>query len=406
MTTPTIQNAADVYKAGRLAARMIRSPLGIDFHYHADYLASKAPAIASTLPLSEQPRITPAGAVAPYFAGLLPEGRRLTALRQTIKTSADDELSLLVAVGADTIGDVQVVSADQPLPAEPESIQLEAPLESIRFAEVLEQTSITGKPPTIAGVQDKASASMISLPLKLRHERYILKLNPPEYPHLVENENHFLEWSRAAGISTTKARIFRDADDVPGLLVTRFDRVSTDDASRGAKGSTTKALAVEDAAQALDRWPADKYNVSFEQAAHALMRLCAAPLIAAQGILQQLVFAWLTGNGDLHAKNLSVLTTAVGDTRLSPAYDLPSTLFYGDTTMALTVGGKDTLNLHRLHEFGSEIGLRAAAIDRIVGAILAKTESLIESIDSLPFDRRLRDKVARQLTSRRRDFGG
>ena len=40
---------------------------------------------------------------------LLPEGRRLGALRRAVKTSADDELSLLLAVGADAIGDVQVV---------------------------------------------------------------------------------------------------------------------------------------------------------------------------------------------------------------------------------------------------------------------------------------------------------
>lgn len=398
MTTPTTHKAADVYKSGRLAARILRSPLGTDFHYIDSYLSSGGSPIASTLPLSSQPRVTPAGAVPPYFAGLLPEGRRLTALRQTVKTSADDELTLLIAVGTDTIGDVQVVAAGEPLPPEADTIELENPAGSMRFAELLEQARIAGKPPTIAGVQDKASASMISLPVRRQHERYILKLNPPEYPHLVENENHFLEWSRTAGISTTAARIIRDGDDVPGLLVTRFDRIAT--------GGATQALAVEDAAQALDIWPADKYNVSLEQAAHALLNLCGAPLIAARGILQQLVFAWLTGNGDVHAKNLSVLTTTTRDTRLSPAYDLPSTVFYGDTTLALTVGGRDTLTAARLHEFGAELGLPSAAIDRAVGAILARTATLIDSLEALPFDRRTRDKVARQLAARRRDLGG
>lgn len=62
----------------------------------------------------------PAGAVPPFFAGLLPEGRRLTALRGAVKTSADDELSLLLAVGGSTIGDVTVlpegVDATEPTP--------------------------------------------------------------------------------------------------------------------------------------------------------------------------------------------------------------------------------------------------------------------------------------------------
>ncbi len=50
-----------------------------------------------------------AGALPPFFSGLLPAGRRLTALRSAVKTSADDELTLLLAVGADTIGDVQIL---------------------------------------------------------------------------------------------------------------------------------------------------------------------------------------------------------------------------------------------------------------------------------------------------------
>ena len=69
------------------------------------------PAIATTLPVTTTPVTTLGGAVPAFFAGLLPEGRRLSALRQGVKTSADDELSLLLGVGGDTIGDVRVVPA-------------------------------------------------------------------------------------------------------------------------------------------------------------------------------------------------------------------------------------------------------------------------------------------------------
>lgn len=305
-------------------------------------------------------------------------------------------ISLLIATGTDIIGDVQIVATGQPLPLGPDTVQLDRGLTTTRFADLLEQAHIARKPPTLAGVQDKASAAMISLPLKQQHERYILKLNPPEYPHLVENEHHFLTWSRTAGIPTTAARIIRDTDNEPGLLVTRFDRVNN-------AGATTP-LAVEDAAQALDVWPADKYNVTLEQAARALMNLSHAPLITARGILQQLLYAWLSGNGDLHAKNLSVLTTTTADTRLTPAYDVPSTLYYGDTTLALTVAGRDTLTIKRVQEFSTSLGLPAAATHRIIGAILTKTAGLIDSLDALPFDRRTTSKVARQLTTRRRDI--
>src|SRR5438552_2279477 len=56
---------------------------------------SLEPAVATTLPVTPEPLVRTGGAVPAYFAGLLPEGRRLGALRRAVKTSADDELSLL-----------------------------------------------------------------------------------------------------------------------------------------------------------------------------------------------------------------------------------------------------------------------------------------------------------------------
>jgi serine/threonine-protein kinase HipA len=102
--------AAEVHKRGRLAGRLVRDAAGVRFQYEEEYLGDPdAPAVATTLPRTAEPAITPAGAVPPFFAGLLPEGRRLAALRRAVKTSADDELSLLLAVGRDTIGDVEVL---------------------------------------------------------------------------------------------------------------------------------------------------------------------------------------------------------------------------------------------------------------------------------------------------------
>ena len=54
---------------------------------------------------TEAPTIRPGGGLPPFFAGLLPEGHRLAVLRRDVETSADDELTLLLAVGADAPGD-------------------------------------------------------------------------------------------------------------------------------------------------------------------------------------------------------------------------------------------------------------------------------------------------------------
>lgn len=388
---------ADVYKSGALAARLVRTPEGVRFSYLPEYLASGRPAVASTLPLTEQPRITPAGAVAPFFAGLLPEGRRLAALRQSVKTSADDELSLLTAVGADTIGDVEVLPGGTPLKDIPAPLALDRDTARILFTDIMGAAGI-GSRPTLAGVQDKVSAGMISLPVTRRHERYILKLNPPEAPHLVENEAFFIGVAARCGLPVSNARLVRDSVGEPGLLVTRFDRT--------LHHGEALSLAVEDACQALDRWPADKYNVSMEDAADALIALTTARPVAARDILRQLAFAWLTGNGDLHSKNFAVVATPTGELRISPAYDLPSTLFSGDDTLALPVGGRSTLSAARLRDFGRHLGLPTKAVERTMGALLKRTAGLGDALteSGSPFDGKVLSKVRRQLATRHREL--
>jgi serine/threonine-protein kinase HipA len=56
------------------------------------------------------------------------------------------------------------------------------------------------------------------------------------------------------------------------------------------------------------------------------------------------VFAWLTGSGDLHAKNVSVLGNRHGGFTIAPVYDVPCALLYGDDTLALKAAATVDLN--------------------------------------------------------------
>lgn len=135
--------------------------------------------------------VTPAGALPPFFTGLLPEGRRLTALRQDVGTSADDEFSLLLAVGTNLIGDVTVVpQGTSPAPASP---LIES--EGFSFAALRSDLGMVDRV-GLPGVQEKASGAMISLPATIGGVDAIVKLDPPECPHAVENEQHFLTLAR------------------------------------------------------------------------------------------------------------------------------------------------------------------------------------------------------------------
>jgi len=386
---------ADVYKAGQRAAMLGRTNAGIEFRYLDAWVAGSGPAVATTLPVQSEPVVRPAGAVPAYFAGLLPEGRRLGALRRAVKTSADDELSLLLAVGVDAIGDVQVVPAGVAPVEVPSRIAIDE-IGDISFDELLVELGVRAQRVALPGVQDKTSAAMINLPVARAGERHILKLNPVEYPHLVENEAFFLDAARTSGLSVPPSEVVTDRDGQPGLLIRRFDRVTVD----GAMG----LLAVEDGCQASDRPPADKYRLGAERTFAALTAVCDAPALAGRELIRQLAFAYLIGNGDAHAKNFSVLQGRDGEWRVSPVYDVPSSYPYGDTTMALSIGGRTGQDFGAADfiGLGRHIAVPERAVRRVLSDLGERADRWLVSLDALPFDRAKIDKLRRVVAYRRR----
>lgn len=72
-----------------------------------------------------------------------------------------------------------------------------------------------------------------------------------------------------------------------------------------------------------------------------LRKYASEPLIETLKFYRLLLFAWWTGNGDVHLKNLSLFTDTHGIMRLTPAYDLVSTrLVIPDDPLALPVLGR------------------------------------------------------------------
>jgi serine/threonine-protein kinase HipA len=335
---------ADVYKKGLRAATLTRTPDGVEFRYLTEWVDADGPPVATTLPVRSDPVVRPGGAVPAYFSGLLPEGRRLGALRREVKTSADDELSLLLAVGADAVGDIRVV----PEGVRPEQVKprLEVrDFSGVRFADLLAE-------------------------LGVRSDRTALP-----------NEAFFLRAARQVGIETVDAHVVHDQDGRAGLLVERFDRPA-----RGDDGAD--ALAVEDGCQVLGRPPADKYVAGTEAVFGALAAVCEAPLPAARTLLAQLLFAYVTGNGDAHAKNFSVVQTSDGEWRVAPAYDLPTSQPYGDTTLALSIGGRSSGDFsgEEFMTLGARLGLPAQAVRRLIDRTRQRSSAWIASLDELPFD--------------------
>jgi serine/threonine-protein kinase HipA len=388
-------DTADVYKGARLAGALQRVGSGVEFRYLPGYVG---PDIATTLPRGDRWSGGAAGAVPPFFAGLLPEGRRLTLLQRALKTSADDELTQLLAVGGDTVGDVRVVPAGHP-PISPAPRYDRDAADDVRFAGLLEASAGAFiDRVALPGVQAKVSARMQTVPVRTggRLSDAILKLDVSDLPLLPQNEAACLEAARRAGLRVPRHEVVVDSEGRTALLVERFDRQ--------AAGGELVAIAQEDACQVLDLYPADKYRPALETTVAALAAVCPAPKVAALRLWEQVVFSYLVSNGDLHAKNLSVRWGTRG-WEPTPVYDVACTFVYGDTlTMALPLLREtnwDRINRAAVVRVAAATGVPPAAMERSIDRLLRRTTDLAERLAGVGFRSISPRKLARVLERRR-----
>ena len=402
--------SADVYKAGRLAGGLRREGDDVVFECAASYLSEpSAPAVSFTLPKEPGEVRASAGAVPPFFAGLLPEGARLQALTASARTSMDDQLTLLLAVGADAVGDVQVVPQGIS-PADPPALFDPARAATDDFVSVFARATATDPEQldrvALPGVQVKVSAALISTPLGTTSGPAILKLNPDNYPHLVENEHFFLAMAGACGLPVPNHRLLRDRAGRSALLVDRFDRVVT-------AGVPLRRLPQEDACQVLGRYPAAKYRLTLQQAATGLAgavgRAGGSRPLALRRILEIGAFSYLVGNGDLHAKNLSIRQAPTGVWEVTPGYDLLSTQPYTgwQDPMALPMYGRAN-RLGRRWWLDAAVRLQVPerAVARALDRIVDKSQPWPDRVHEIGFDHRTTERLRDLLTVRRRELSG
>lgn len=395
---------AEVFRHGVRIGVLQRTRTGSVFEYAPEFLATapKGRGAAVHLPYSQRRFETRGVNLHPYFAGLLPEGLRLDALILRLRTSADDLFSLLIATGEDTVGDLVVRAATgQQRPPRPVPAELAQTSFAELFEASLERLGAGSQEPTIPGVQAKVSAAMVSFPVSLasRREAHILKLSPPTHPRLVENEAFFMAMAKDCGLATAKTQVVHDRDGHAGLLVTRFDR------HWSKERRELVAVHQEDGCQLLDRYPADKYRITCSELAEAL-EVCAAPIPERANLLHLIAFSYLIGNGDLHAKNVSVAALGPqGGLRLAPAYDVLSTLPYGDRKMALKLDGRDDgLEGRYLVAFGERLGVREASTRKMLEALHARAEPWIARIGEIGLDAKRTRDLERVMRARREEL--
>ena len=256
----------------------------------------------------DHPRKQPRAAnwVPAWFSNLLPEGRlrELIAREQGVDTNC--EIDLLVRIGGDLPGAVQVVSdpsapIDEGFEAAADGpVNVPGPSGRLRFS--------------LAGVGLKFSmrqeGDRLVLPAHGKGGDWIVKTPDGSYPGLVANEAAVMRLASDVGIEVPEVYV-RHRDQA--YVVRRFDR--------RAEGR----VHIEDFAQVLGRFGVGegKYRSTVETVAAIAYR--GRDRASLREMVRRSVFNLLVGNGDAHLKNWSLIYPDRRRARLSPAYDLVCT---------------------------------------------------------------------------------
>ncbi|MCB9029506.1 MAG: type II toxin-antitoxin system HipA family toxin [Deltaproteobacteria bacterium] len=405
-------NSVYVFKDNQLIGRLARTAHQAEFIYDQDYLRKtenrneKDRSLAFTIKASQTNHLTRGYNLSPFFAGLLPEGLRMQALIRTTKTSPDDLFSLLIASGTNLIGDISVaLNPDFQQEALPKTKKkLSETIFWELFSNSINATSYQQRKldSSIPGIQPKISANLVSFPVSVssRKKEYILKLGSNDFPYILENEHFFMQMAKACGIKVANTKLVTDKEGNRGLLVERFDRIYRNDQKR------IERIHQEDACQFLNLYPQDKYRVNFRDIATGLVEFSTAPILEIAKLLQIKAFSYLIANGDLHAKNISLqVGSSNSKVLLTPAYDLLSTLPYGDAQMALAFEGKtDNLKARYFIEFGEAFNVKQAAIVSMLSELVKQVRPWIDRIEEIGLPQKQTVHLKRLVEKRIKDI--
>jgi serine/threonine-protein kinase HipA len=168
-----------------------------------------------------------------------------------------------------------------------------------------------------------------------------------------------------------------------------------------------RRLAQEDGCQLLGSYPAAKYRLKTEQIARAIAEAAewgdGSGPVALRRVMQLIVFSYVIGNGDLHAKNFSARLSPSDAWEASPAYDLVSTQPYlgWRDPMALDFFGRaNRLDRRHLVESGARLGLPARAVNGIIDQVTERATPWPERVDRIGLPER-QTELLREFLGRR-----
>lgn len=333
----------DVYLNQNLAGQLREDPGKLSFAYERSWLDSDSfLPLSVTMPPAAQP--FPDEIARPFFENLLPEGEIRAAIARLKRVSERNTFGLLGEIGGDCAGAISL----WPQGEKPGKNEGYAELTDARLVEVL--AGMARRPLlvvddelrlSLAGAQNKLplyyDGKQLSLPRGSAPSSHILKPGAQGFGQMPANEHFCMRLAAALGLPVPDSTILRKPESL--YLVERYDRV------RAPEGTLSRIHQI-DFCQALSLPSQHKYEheggPSLAACFEVITRYSARLARDRSHLISWVIFNYLVGNADAHAKNISLLITHEG-VMLAPFYDLVSTAIYPELTdkLALKIGGEN-----------------------------------------------------------------
>ncbi len=334
------------------------------FEYDAQWLEQHGGfVLAPGFPMQKQ-RFTGEG-VRTFFANLLPEGAALEDILNAIQSRDASPFEMVGRLGAELPGVLSVLPEGQVPRIEQQYEPLSHEQLNKRLAERAEKPLLMSNPQatmSLAGAQDKIGlrfdpkTGRISDSVGASPTTHIFKPDTrlKAFQPSAINEYACMTLARAVMLPAPKVWLLRVPEAV--YVVERYDRVMV--------AGNILGLHQIDGCQLLQvgsdwKYQRDAGLVSLPKLVAALrgLQVTGRDLLELQ---RWVMFNYLIGNADAHAKNMSVLIDDTGY-RLAPFYDLLCVQAYGDKRLALFIGDEeesDAVGAHSWEAFCKDCGFR------------------------------------------------